>query len=699
MFKNVTYFYFYGGGLLITISNTIISVFNIDWNNINNIIGYIYLVIQAICTFSVSELVLKSLLVPFYTPKPIPYKKDVDNISYIINYNLKAENKKTIDECFLNMYNAFINNITMKSVAILISVTTDEELKKYELFLLKIYRKKLFNYLLNSGQHYLEKPNQSWWSTTNIYNHNNTLISICTDRCRHFILLRRNTTVLKKCGQYQDLISLSIGYNDGYTYMDKKLYGNNTRTSGPFFSPSELINIDNIFNKKYDYTLVLDCDTKVQKNSIKKMLSVAVANPEYTIFQPRIDLYSIQTLFQYFQLLWLKYSNITYARTCSFMGHSAFFGKGLIHNKSYFDQCIGTPENPVEYVPSDALSHDTFEAMCVPVLYLPNIALLETAPKSYISWNIRELRWNIGELIVAKHIFPNLLCRNKNIPKTRNIYRLSTAKAYFALSSFRVIIMRPFLLIFIILSSVIPFYYSYISFIFMILIIIFIPNIIFLKMDSAFSFAEIFILICASLIQLTPEPIIGSIRLLLSYYKLLTNNIIWIPSDHIEKFIQSKGILYSSVLYFGPFSFISIVIFYFTYTINIMFTYFIMSIICLPLYSIITNYHFNIIQYKSRLSIRKIRKLSSTNVELVTNTSSIIIKTEPIARTPIAIARTPIMGTKVKTNLGVNAQPILISGIIPISGTHIEPINITFNIKTDTNIDTDIDTTDRDTRV
>ena len=223
-------------------------------------------------------------------------------------------------------------------------------------------------------------------------------------------------------------------------------------------------------------------------------------------------------------------------------------------------------------------------------------------------------------------------------------------------------------------------------------------------MDSAFSFAEIFILICASLIQLTPEPIIGSIRLLLSYYKLLTNNIIWIPSDHIEKFIQSKGILYSSVLYFGPFSFISIVIFYFTYTINIMFTYFIMSIICLPLYSIITNYHFNIIQYKSRLSIRKIRKLSSTNVELVTNTSSIIIKTEPIARartpiarTPIARIRTPIMGTKVKTNLGVNAQPILISGIIPISGTHIEPINITFNIKTDTNIDTNIDTTDIDT--
>ena len=54
----------------------------------------------------------------------------------MINYNLKAYSQKDIDLCFKNMYDAYVNNIFNNTVAVLISVTEDERLKKYEEFVL-----------------------------------------------------------------------------------------------------------------------------------------------------------------------------------------------------------------------------------------------------------------------------------------------------------------------------------------------------------------------------------------------------------------------------------------------------------------------------------------------------------------------------------------------------------------------------------
>jgi len=533
---------------------------------------------------------------------------------------LKAEDKNDIDECFLNMYNTFIHNMSENSIAVIISATYKDELKIYEQLMLKTFRQKFFNYLYQSGQKYISRSNCgtssniSWWSTINVNNTN--LISICNSRCHNFLLLRRKSNVLKKCGQYQDLITLSLGYSHSYTYTNKNLYGDKTRSRDTFFESNNDLN--KIIGKKYDYTIVLDSDTIVPKNTIINLIRIAIANPNYVIIQPQINFYNIQTLFQRIQVLWQSYSNISLNYTCSFIGHSPFFGKGLINNQKYFEKCIGPPENPIEYVPIDVLSHDTFESMAAPVLYVPILTFQETLPKTYVSWNIRELRWNIGEIIVASHIYPRLLRRCSSIPNTRNIYNLTFAQAYFALATFRVIVMRPILLSFIIFNIFIPMIYGFFPMLYMIIIVLILPNLIIIKPKK---FYETIIILFTSIIQITPEPIIGTFRLIQSCYKLLTNNTKWIPSNKIEQNIKKKGILYYSLLNFGAYSGASIIILYFVYKINLILTLFLCSITFLPFYSSLTGYEYvnKLKNKRSRLAIRRSSRPETQLNTIITN--------------------------------------------------------------------------------
>ena len=289
--------YFFTGYSIICIISIIINIVNIKWNQLHLYIGIIYLLLQGICTLSVSEILLKTILVFTHKPNKIKSVQNIGNTSFIINYNIKAEDKQNINECFTNMYKAFIGNITKKSTAVIISVTEIDEIKKYEDLLLKVYRKKLLNYLYISGQRYINNGNNCnnndhcWWSTVTVNNKN--LLSICKQRCEDFILLRRKSNVLKKCGQYQDLIAYSLGYSNSYTYIDENLYGNKARVRDAFFVYNNDSN--KIFDKNFDYTFVLDSDTVVPKNNIINLIKIAMANPKYIIFQPKIEFYNIQT--------------------------------------------------------------------------------------------------------------------------------------------------------------------------------------------------------------------------------------------------------------------------------------------------------------------------------------------------------------------------------------------------------------------
>jgi len=522
--------------------------------------------------------------------------------SYIINYNLKAYYHTDVDECFKNSFESFINNMTTKSVLVIISVTEDEKLQKYEDLLLETYRNEIFTELHNQGKKFLNNPIQNiWWNNTNITH--NTLEEFCKERSYHFILLRRNNMTLKKCGQYQDLILLTKGYLEPYTYKDEQYYGKFIRPSEKTFTYTNPDDFYRLYNINFEYTMVLDIDSVLSKNTLYNIIAIAEANPRFTIYQPRIELHMIETYFQSFQKLWLQFSNPTYEATCAYLNHSAFFGKGLIHNQRYLDSCIGTPDNLIEYVPINALSHDTFEAMCCPTLYCPNIVIFETPPKSYLAWNIRELRWNMGELTVAQHIFPNLLFRPEKVKYTRNNYYLSFNVFFFALSSFRVMITWPILLFFIGWNSLIPYNVFYIAYSYILITIIVIPTIITMRYSSINLKYALFYSI-SSFYNTLSEPIIGSLRLLLASYNIHKKNLIWIPSSKIDQLISNKGIFLSSLFYFGPFSIASSVIYYYINKNNYLLSMLLINLICLPIYNLFSSFTFN--TSCSRITLRKI---------------------------------------------------------------------------------------------
>jgi len=231
------------------------------------------------------------------------------------------------------------------------------------------------------------------------------------------------------------------------------------------------------------------------------------------------------------------------------------------------------------------------------VLFIPEISLYEDAPKNYISWNFRELRWDMGELIVFSHLLPCLF--KKRFKLRRQNFNISFTKTYFALSAFRILIMWPILLIFIITNQFIPFYNYYLSYFYIIATTIIIPNIIKFYYYKKNTILYIFI----SILQVLPEPLIGTSRLFISIYKLLVNNVTWFPSISLDNL--DSNIFITSFYYFGLYSVCSSILLGFYYQMNILLTLLLTSITILPLYNILTN--IKAPNCSGRIGLRKIR--------------------------------------------------------------------------------------------
>lgn len=596
-------YYFTIGPIIYTGLNFYLTSININWSDINIATTIFYFITHIITTLSISEIFLTYMLIPF-TKSNInncTITNDLIQEPIIINYNLKAFTKRDIDQCFSNMYDAYINNIFSNTTAVLISVTDSIELKEYEKTLLYEYRNKIVNFLSKKGEEYLKCPNtNTWWK--NYYITPSKLFTFCNEKANNFILVYRDTNVLKKCGQYQDLICLTQGYDKPYTYTDFLIYGTNVRVPNKMFTFLDKNDYDKLYNKKHKYTLVLDSDNIVSDNFLKTIFNIAETNSEYDIYQPKIELSNIKTIFQTIQKIWLEHSNLSYITITNYFKHSAFFGKGLINNKKYLEKCIGYPDNLIEYVPANAISHDTFEAMCMNILFVPNCSLYELAPKTYLSWNFREIRWSIGELIVASHILPKI--QKKYYKMTRQEYNLSFNKMFFAFSSFRILIMWPILFVFIILNSFMPFYNYYSSFIYIITTTILTPNLIKIYYGSK----NIPTYVITSIIHVLPEPLIGTTRLITSIYKIMKGNFIWLPSNIIEFSLSKQNNFKSSIYYFGSYSIVATTLFVLYYRINFLLSLFLISIMFLPLYNIFSNFK-TIHPFKIRL--RKIKIIKS----------------------------------------------------------------------------------------
>ena len=110
---------------------------------------------------------------------------------------------------------------------------------------------------------YLKNPNKiSYW---NYIIFSKRFRKFCKKES-NFILVYRNTNCLKKCGQYQDLITISEGYNRPYTYIDSSLYDYTCRKPNKYLKFSDIDGYNKIYNQHHKYTLVLDSDTIVPKD-------------------------------------------------------------------------------------------------------------------------------------------------------------------------------------------------------------------------------------------------------------------------------------------------------------------------------------------------------------------------------------------------------------------------------------------------
>jgi len=354
---------------------------------------------------------------------------------------------------------------------------------------------------------------------------------------------------------------LSEGDNKAWTYTDETLYNESARAlNAPLFHTSP--DVQNIEGRCFDYTLVLDGDTRVTKNSLAQLMNVAAANPDRAILQPSIEMIAEddQSLFMHIDKLRQEINAPITAALCTLMGRSGFYGKGLIQNRLYIRGVLGTRERPLEKVPIDVLSHDTFEAGALSPLYVNSVSLLEEPCSSYVTWNIREARWNRGELILSHYFFPQSFgrffswsmktVREKAPTKLHLRYetRLDAAGAYIAHSALRQMVLKP-TLAFYIVSRVwvkVHFYYPMIPLYLMIAIVIVLPKIPLVRRNNWY---KVIFEMLTCVLQYSPEPIVGTFRVCTAIRAHICGTSGWVPQFKVEQDFAIKPALIASFSY------------------------------------------------------------------------------------------------------------------------------------------------------
>jgi hypothetical protein len=257
---------------------------------------------------------------------------------------------------------------------------------------------------------------------------------------KNICYFHRNSRVLKKPGQYQDMIILaSTGDNKAYTYTDPA-YGKLGRPaeSSCFGFTGNMVNdtgadfqraIKKLQKKgevhvqrmkregqlnPYRYSMVMDSDTASGWRSVLRLIEYAVVNPTHGIFQPALaldDQAAGQTWYMWAESLRQASNvNLPKAHFTIFRRHG-FYGKGLFDNQMMIDSVIGRrpePEadgsyRPIEALPVDIMSHDTFEAKILKPCFVPDVKLREEPAKNAISAFPQTTRWMTGEVRNASY--------------------------------------------------------------------------------------------------------------------------------------------------------------------------------------------------------------------------------------------------------------------------------------------------------
>lgn len=612
----ISYFSLWAGlAILAVILNTV----NVDWTTNPRWLGFTIVIIAGLLQGSVLELVAMATTTAILgghrrQTQSAPF----EHLTMILNYNLLAVSKDDVDETFRTMYEAYMGNLSENVSAVLVSATNNPNLKQYELENRDSYRERIYHTLLDEGLAFANGKYELvdkfhlryvWFKYVHLSRDvflDDYLESICSRFAAEFMCIHRVSRVLKKCGQYQDLMLLSDGDNSAFTYTSVKYYGRSARSYGePLFYDSA--DVRNICGRRFDYTLVLDGDTAVSEGSCFELLAIAAAYPERGIVQPAIkmDVKDDDTLFMHIENVRQQVNDpITNALT-EMLGQSGFYGKGLVRNRVYIDNVIGTREHPIERVPIDVLSHDTFEAACLRPVYASNVFLLEAPCLNYVTWDMREMRWNKGEIILAMYFWPQTVGRLLRYLQQRSFgpdfvatYMRTESKfdfvsAYVAHSALRNMFMKPLLLVYLVVHMFVKLHYPLLPICVVMILILVYPK---FAVYNGHNFKLILIEVLCSIFQFTPEAFVGSMRVFRAVYSNLDKNARWVPQRAVEDEFRQKNPFVSSFRHLWLFSLSAtiitiVVIFLDRFAVNrnyLMFTM-IGTLFLLPLYTAITT--------------------------------------------------------------------------------------------------------------
>jgi ABC-type multidrug transport system fused ATPase/permease subunit len=558
--------YFSVWNMLVAIALAL-CILNIDWGRTPILFGVVIVLVQGMLHWSVMEIPLQTIASLFVTPAKCQ-RADASHLTVCLNYNLLAVHTADVDESLANMYSAFMGNVSNNVSAVLVSATNDPSLRDYELQLRDQYRDRIYEELVREGLVWagFERGDvdpgrlQRVWSGFKNIDRNEFaqvhLQPICKRFTNEFMVLHRVSRVLRKCGQYQDLMLLSQGHERSFTYCDESLYGEAARPYGePLFFHSE--DTTNVKDRHFDYTLVLDADTRVVPGSVFELLEIGAGNPERAIVQPAIhmDCNPGDPFFMHIEGLRQQINAPLHNVLATVLGECGFFGKGLIKNSEYIKQIVGTPEALIEAVPIDVLSHDTFEAVMVQPLYVGEVQLLEAPAKNYVTWDIRERRWNRGELLLSMYFFPHLVgvpmrwaqsvLQGREFQKTRvrTLKEFGPVSSYLAHSALRQILLKPLLVFYIVLMDFVEMHYEWTPFLVVMFLIIVFPK---FATCNRSNIKAVLLETTASILQFTPECVVGTIRVLRALRAHLSGNARWVPQRAVEEdFERSNPILFS----------------------------------------------------------------------------------------------------------------------------------------------------------
>ena len=298
-FKVIIYFISW---ILLAIIAAILNFLNINFAKTPYVAGAALIVFLGIIQGSVLEYPVQTIacLIVGGWRREVP-KAPSFSSTMILNYNILAYSKEDIDSCMEMMYKAYMGNLSSNISAVLVSATNDDKLKEYELLQRNYYRNKIYKVLHKEGKTFargdyssIDKSRlQNVWNKYKDLNSDEfirtKLNKVCKRYLREFMVIHRVRRVLRKCGQYQDLILLSSGDKCAYTYCDTNYYDRNARFfDEPLFYDSD--DVRNIYDRNFDYTLVLDSDTGLPNSAAYELLKIAEEHPDRGIIQPAIKM-------------------------------------------------------------------------------------------------------------------------------------------------------------------------------------------------------------------------------------------------------------------------------------------------------------------------------------------------------------------------------------------------------------------------